>query len=116
MTMKSHCARAIIEAAPTISTQIVNETIAVLTTKYRFSKPDAYEVATALMDLCEVVAVSQVTVRNAMRLAIRYQLSHWDSLVIAASLEANCDVLYSEDMHDGLVIDDRLTIKNPFVP
>ena len=41
----SRSARAIIEASPVISTQVVNETIAALTGKYGFSKPDAYEVA-----------------------------------------------------------------------
>jgi len=34
--------------------------------------------------------------------------------VAAAALEAKCDTLYTEDMQDGQVIDDRLTIKNPF--
>jgi len=72
---KSKRARLIIEAAPVISTQVVNETVASLTTKYKFSKSDAYEVAAAPMDLSEVVAVSQSTVRQAMSLAVRYQLS-----------------------------------------
>src|SRR3954468_3366016 len=44
-------ARSILEASPVISTQVVNEAIAALTRKYGFSKADANEVATALMDL-----------------------------------------------------------------
>ena len=37
----------------------------------------------------------------------------YDAPVIAAALEASCSTLYSEDMHDGQVID-GLTIRNPF--
>jgi predicted nucleic acid-binding protein len=36
-------------------------------------------------------------------------------MIVAAALLAGCDVLYSEDMHDGLVIEERLRIVNPFV-
>jgi predicted nucleic acid-binding protein len=49
-----------------------------------------------------------------MQLSQRYQLLHWDSLIIAAALQANCAVLYSEDLQSGMVIDQRLTIINPF--
>jgi predicted nucleic acid-binding protein len=31
-----------------------------------------------------------------------------------SALESGCTVLYSEDMQDGQLIDDTLTIKNPF--
>ena len=49
----------------------------------------------------------------ALRIARKYRYHIYDSLVIAAALEASCDVLYTEDMHDGQVID-GLTIRNPF--
>jgi len=113
---KSVRARSIVESGPVISSQVVNETIAALASKFRFTRPDAYEVANALMDLCEVVPIDQRTVREAMTLALRYQLSHWDALIVAAALNAGCDVLYSEDMQHGQRIDDRLTIVNPFIP
>ena len=111
---KSIRARAIIESSPVISTQVVNEVIAALTRKYAFSTADAYEVANGLMDLCEVVPVDQGTVRDAMSVAVRYQLSHWDALIVAAALEAGCDLLYSEDMQHEQVFDGRVTVKNPF--
>lgn len=112
---KSKRARAIIESSPVISTQVVNETIAALTGKYGFAKADAYEVAAALMDLCEVVPVGEGTVREAMGLAVRYQLSHWDAVIVAAALEAGCGILYSEDMQHEQVFDGRVTVKNPFI-
>ena len=38
----------------------------------------------------------------------------YDSLLLAAALEASCTVFYSEDMHDGQTIG-GMTIQNPFV-
>lgn len=39
--------------------------------------------------------------------------SFYDSLIIAAALEARCQVLYSEDMQDGQAVR-GLKIANPF--
>lgn len=46
----------------------------------------------------------------------RYSFSWWDALIVAAALRQECGVLLSEDMQHGLVIDDRLTLINPFAP
>ena len=47
--------------------------------------------------------------------SLRYQVSHWDGLIIASALEANCNTLYSQDLRRGLVIENKLTIVNPFI-
>ena len=41
--------------------------------------------------------------------------SYWDSLIIAAALEAGCTTLYSEDLQHKQVIEGVLTILNPFL-
>jgi predicted nucleic acid-binding protein len=50
---------------------------------------------------------------QALRIAERYGFQIYDSLIVAAALEAGCTTLYSEDMQDGQSID-TLTIRNPF--
>ncbi len=105
---------AIIEAHPVISVQVINEAVNVLTRKYGFTLAEAHEIAESLLDLCEVVPIEVATLREAFRVAKRYQLSHWDSLIVAAALLANCDTLYSEDMQHGQLIENRLTIIDPF--
>lgn len=50
---------------------------------------------------------------SALDIRLRYQFSFYDSLIIAAALEAGCTCLYSEDMQDGQQIQ-SLTIQNPF--
>ena len=43
----------------------------------------------------------------------RWGYSHYDSLIIAAALQADCEILYSEDLHHRQKIRD-LTIIDPF--
>ena len=45
---------------------------------------------------------------------MRHGLRIYDSLIIAAALEAGCDTLYSEDMQHGQVIE-GIRIENPFL-
>jgi len=59
------------------------------------------------------VQSSQGLFAEALRLYERYRLSWYDSLIVAAALEAECHVLYSEDMRHGQTFG-RLRIENPF--
>ena len=45
----------------------------------------------------------------------KYDFQVFDGIIIAAALEADCDILYSEDMQDGQIIEDKLKIVNPFM-
>ena len=107
-------AKQILDDAPIASSQVINEAISVLMGKQRFAREEAYEVADAVMKLVAVAPVTENTVRDAMTVGLRYGLSHWDSLIVAAALATGCDTLYSEDMQSGQVIGGRLTIRNPF--
>ena len=66
-----------------------------------------------IRSLCFVVPVTQDTHVRGLDLAERYSLSVYDGMIVAAALLAGCRTLYSEDMHDGLVID-GLTVRNPY--
>ena len=59
------------------------------------------------------VQSSPALLADALRLYERYRLSWYDSLIVAAALEAQCGVLYSEDMRHGQTFGD-LRIDNPF--
>lgn len=108
-------ARRIIAEGVTVSAQVINETVSVLTRKQGAALGVAHEVAESLLDLCEVIPVDARTIREAIRLAKRYSLSHWDSLIVAAALLAGCETLYSQDMQHEQLIEERLKIVNPFV-
>jgi len=98
-----------------VSSQVINETVSVLTRKQGANLVAAHEVAESLLELCEVVPVDERTIREAIRLVRRYKLSHWDSLIVAAALLAGCEKLYSQDMQHGQVFDEQLKVINPFL-
>jgi len=60
-----------------------------------------------------VVSLGENILLKASDLRNRYSLSYWDSMIVAAALEASCSVLYSEDMQSGLLVDQSLKIINP---
>jgi len=53
-------------------------------------------------------------VERAWQIKLRYQFPYWDSLIVGAALEADCAVLYSEDLQHQQVIEHTLHIMNPF--
>ena len=96
-----------------ISTQVLNEIYSTLS-KHKVSHD---EIATLIMDLqrdMQVSTVTTATINASLRLKAKYEYSWWDSFILAASLESQCDIVYSEDMQDGQVIENILTIRNPF--
>lgn len=51
---------------------------------------------------------------QALQLTHRYSLSWYDSMIVAASVEADCRILYTEDLQHGQQFD-KLTVRNPFL-
>jgi predicted nucleic acid-binding protein len=62
----------------------------------------------------QVQVLTLPVIRHAVTLRRRYQLSHWDSTIIAAALAAGCRTLLSEDLTHGQVFD-SLTVQNPLL-
>jgi predicted nucleic acid-binding protein len=97
-----------------ISTQVVGENINACMRKLKMTKEKAFKHANELLATLSIKTIQPSTIEAGMMICNKYQLSWWDSLIVAAALENNCEILYSEDMQDGLVIEKRLTIVNPF--
>jgi len=97
----------------TISFQVVQEVLNVL---IRRNWADGRERLTLLQDVLVplwTVMPSQELYELALTTQSRYRYSFYDSLIIAAALEAGCSRLYSEDLQHGQRIE-GLTITNPF--
>jgi len=62
-----------------------------------------------------VFSVTRDTSLYALSLKEKYNYSWWDSLVLASALENGCQIVYSEDMQHGQIIENCLKIVNPFV-
>lgn len=83
----------------------------------RFERPmsvaDVRDWIRALSTPLEVVGYSGHLFEQALTLFERYRLSWYDALIVSAALEANCTVLFSEDMQHDLRIG-PLRVENPF--
>ena len=111
---KKAIARNVLAKHPVLSSQVINEAVNVCLRRFKFTREQAYAFADAVMRRTDVQAVDEMTIRKSAEIALRYQFSNWDSLIIAAALLAKCDILYSEDMQHNQVIEGQLTILNPF--
>jgi len=97
-----------------VSVQVLNEFSSVARRKLRWDWGDIREFVADVLVPVEACQVSLTTHNLGLSLAERHGLHIYDAMIVAAALEADCDTLYSEDMHAGLVVDDRLRIVNPF--
>jgi predicted nucleic acid-binding protein len=97
-----------------ISTQVINEVCSVMRRKAKFTELQTLQLIQTFHRSCEIVELSHLTLVQASHLRSRYNFSFWDGLIVASALEANANILYSEDMQTGLMVEGQLTIVNPF--
>jgi len=97
-----------------ISIQVVNEVCANLIRKAGFNNAQIQILLEELAQGCEILPVSLETLQSAVKLRDRYLLSFWDSLIVASAVLGDASILYSEDMQDGLILENTLQIVNPF--
>jgi predicted nucleic acid-binding protein len=53
------------------------------------------------LDSYPVLALTEAVFWAALQIKGRYQLSYWDSAILAAALELGCHTVYSEDLNHG---------------
>lgn len=114
---KKEIAKTILATHPVISVQVVSENMNVLFKKFRDQLTDEQIKShkQRLLKNCTVTDLSSETLDIAFEIKLAYVLQWYDSLTLAAALEADCSILYSEDMQHGLLVDNSLRIINPFV-
>jgi predicted nucleic acid-binding protein len=96
-----------------ISYQVVQETINVITKKLNAPPEKARQVLDRVLAPLWRVNPTRTLYQRGLDLQARYRLSFYDSLIVAAALDAGCKTLYSEDLQHGLQIE-GVTITNPF--
>ncbi len=111
---KAVAARSLLADCGVISVQVLNEVVNVGRRKLLLDWDEIREIVEPLRSFLTIVDLTIPMHVKGLQLAQRYQFAIYDSMIVAAALAANCDTLWSEDMHDGLVVDDKLTIRNPF--
>ena len=108
-------ARTLLERGAVVSVQGLNEFANVARRKLGRTWAEVRDALNSIRDVCRTVVPLDIeTHADALRIAERYGYGIFDALMISSAVRAECKVLWSEDMHDGHVIDKRLRIANPF--
>jgi predicted nucleic acid-binding protein len=98
-----------------ISVQVLNEFASVARRKLSMPWNDLRDALDAIRLLCPDPLPITISIHeNALKIGEKYGFRIYDALIVAASLEAKCSLLYSEDFQHGQIIEDKLTIQNPF--
>jgi predicted nucleic acid-binding protein len=97
-----------------LSTQVLNEFANVMFRKFKLTNDEVAAACRELSNNFTVSTVTSETIFHALKLKGRYGFSYFDSLIVASALEEGCDTLYTEDLQHGQIIEDQLTISNPF--
>ena len=108
-------ARALLQRKPVISVQSLNEFANVARRKLGMSWSEIRESIGVIRSVCPTVLdLTLATHEVALRISERHGYRIFDALIVASALQATSETLWSEDMQDGMVIDGRLRIANPF--
>src|ERR687892_40036 len=111
---KADRAEEVIAGGGIISVQVLNEFTSVAIRKLGMSWVEIREILSQVRAVCPVEPITVEAHDRGLKIAERYGFSIYDAMIIASALLAGCATLYSEDMQDGQVFDEQLTIRNPF--
>lgn len=96
--------------------QVSAELMSVAVRKFRRDRADAAVIVTRWRQLSTAEpATTAEVLATAFDLAVEHRLQIFEAIILAASAEAGCRLLLSEDMQDGFVWRGT-TVANPFAP
>lgn len=112
--VRADAAEKIVAAGGTVSVQVLNELANVGRRKMRMPWPELHRFLAAIRGLLSVVPLTAAIHDAGLALAEQHGLSTYDAMIVAAAMDCDCDTLWSEDMHHGMVFGGGLRIINPF--
>ena len=112
---KADVAEKIIKEGGLINVQVLNEITNVTRRKLQMPWDEINELLMLIQSICPVRPLTLQTHEKGRFIAERYNLSVYDAMIVAAALLEGCKILYSEDMHHDLPVENQLYIHNPFL-
>jgi predicted nucleic acid-binding protein len=107
-------ARSLLLAGGVVSVQVLGEFVAIARDRLDMDWSEIEEALSAITVLCGTPRpVTMATQQAALALAREHGLGFDDATIVAAAAEAECPLLYSESLPDGLVLN-GLTVRDPF--
>ncbi len=113
---KAAQARLVMKERGAIGAQSLNEFANVARRKLKMDWTELHQALAYVRGLATLIVPLDADLhRIGLSISERYRLGIFDSTIVAAALRAESDILWSEDMQNGLVVEGRLTIRNPFI-
>jgi predicted nucleic acid-binding protein len=106
-------AEAVLRARGTISVQVLNELAHAARRKAGLSLQEVHELLALVRGFVDVTPVTIATHELGLALCARYGFALFDSMLVAAAIEAGCETMWT-DMQHGLVVLQTLRLSNPF--
>jgi predicted nucleic acid-binding protein len=110
---KATRAEEVVAGGGTISVQVLNELANVARLEMLLSWDETNELLATIRRLVAVVPVTVETHERGLHVADRFGISVYDAMIVAAAGIAGSDVLWTEDLQHGAVLD-GVSVSNPF--
>lgn len=85
-----------------------------LNKKIKHQWSDVLKILDDMKNNNSVYSNTQLTILQTCKIATDYKFSFYDSLIISSAIECNCTILFSEDMQQNQLIENKHKIVNPF--
>jgi predicted nucleic acid-binding protein len=96
-----------------ITYQIINEVSNVLL-KNKYSENEIIESIEHMLKICTIQDFTKDIIFLSSSVREKHSISFWDSIIVGSALYSKCNIIISEDMQDGLIVNNTLLIKNIF--
>ena len=113
-TKKADLVEDLLSTGAIINVQVLNEFTSVAMRKLGMTVAEVRDALTPITLICKVLPLTTKIHQRGLQVAERYQFSFYDALIVAAALEARCTRLCTEDLQHGQMIENTLTVVNPF--
>ena len=97
----------------TVSTQVLMEVYSVLRRKLGYAPQEAADWIHTLTDETVIVPGPEDVI-SAIDISRRFEISHWDGLILQAAGKAGLSLVYSEDLNHGQMYG-PVRVCNPFI-
>jgi len=112
---KKQIVEKIIVDRPLINSQIAVEVANVFRRKFGFTKFALLSLWQDMLNDYTIISTDSRSIQKAIQLVNRYDFQLFDALIVADALISDCTILYSEDMQHKMIVENKLTIINPFL-
>lgn len=97
-----------------ISTQVLNEFSSVCIRKKKATLDEIKLALSEMINQFTVLQLEKEDMSKAIEIHDKYQYNYYDCLMIVSALKSDCKYFISEDMNDGQIIENKLTIKDAY--